>query len=185
MVRATQGRSFAVDRHLIHTWVEPTGLPEALFHGTTAWVYADIEKTGLLAGGQQHEALRLTTANVTSWKKDILQWHGQLGGILAVQELHLDQAALQQLRIEAHKQGYHLFTPACIQRWGCYHCSGGPSGLQVRYGSMTLHPQTISTPLPRPVHPTFKAEVLKGFEKWLRTRRFQVITHLDLKNLSF
>ena len=39
LVRATQGHSFAVDRHRIHTWAEPTGLPEALF------------QTGLLAGG--------------------------------------------------------------------------------------------------------------------------------------
>ena len=120
MVRATQGRSFAVDRHLIHTWVEPTGLPEALFHGTTASVYADIEKTGLLAGGQQHEALRLTTANVTSWKKDILQWHGQLGGILAVQELHLDQAeATTCSPRRASKAGVAIIAPAAHQASKC------------------------------------------------------------------
>ena len=72
MLRATQGHSFAVDRNLVHKRVEPSGLPEALFHGTTATACKDIEKTGLLAGGPKrsrediHMVAQLPGAGVTT-----------------------------------------------------------------------------------------------------------------------
>ena len=65
----------------------------------------------LCAPHDQPSPLKLCTANVTSWRRETLTWCVDCGGVLAVQELHLNEPALKLLRIDAHKLGFHLFLP--------------------------------------------------------------------------
>ena len=54
--------------------------------------------------------LKVTTANVTSWRKQVLDWHcASKGEILLVQETHLHGDDLMAFGIQAYKAGYHHF----------------------------------------------------------------------------
>ena len=54
--------------------------------------------------------LRVTSANVTSWRKQVLDWRcASKGEILLVQETHLHGEDLMAFGVQAYKAGYHHF----------------------------------------------------------------------------
>ena len=73
-----------------------------------------ISKVALYYGSQLKTnggtTLKVTTANVTSWRKQVLDWHSaSKGEILLVQETHLHGDDLMAFGIQAYKAGYHHF----------------------------------------------------------------------------
>ena len=89
-----------------------------------------LSKVALYYGSQPKTkggtTLKVTTANVTSWRKQVLDWHcASKGEILLVQETHLHGEDLMAFGIQAYKAGYHHFggegsprTPGCSS--GCH-----------------------------------------------------------------
>ena len=73
-----------------------------------------LSKVALYYGSQPKTkggtTLKVTTANVTSWRKQVLDWHcASKGQILLVQETHLHGEDLMAFGIQAYKAGYHHF----------------------------------------------------------------------------
>ena len=74
--------------------------------------------------------LKVTTANVTSWRKQVLDWRSaSKGEILLVQETHLHGEDLMAFGIQAYKAGYHHFggegsppTKEGLPSWSRHKC---------------------------------------------------------------
>ena len=80
---------------------------------------------------QSKERLHLVTANVTSWRKEVLQWHMQQPDtLLLVQETHLDEEGQKSFRATAVQAGLHAFGGL-----------GGPSNPRPKGGVAILMPR--------------------------------------------